>query len=1121
MTTLPRFSVQNPVLVNLLMVAIIIGGAYCALTMIREMIPESRPNMILITTSYPGATPSEVEKGITLKIEEKIKDVKGVEKILSTINEGESTIIAELESGFRWVDQAVNDIKAAIDTIPEEDFPEEARETRVAKFDPRWPVISVALYGNLDDRALKSMGERLRQDMLLLPGTTDVVLSGTRKDEISIEVEPARLAEFGMSFMDVAQVIATSNLDLPGGQVRTEDANVAVRTLGEKGRAEDLLELVLSSDPAGRAIRLRDVAQAFDTFEDVDVAGRFNALPAVNVTVFKTPEQDAVKIAGAVRALVAGKLNRPLIRPARERFLAFVTGNDPLRDIYERARSDPYPPGIGVEVHTDLSRFIEGRLELLQRNGFWGLILVTLSLLVFLHWRVAFWVMMGLMLAIAGALIAMTWLGQTLNLMTMFGLIIVLGLLVDDAIIVSEHVYSKVEQGVEPRLAAITGAEEVTWPVFCAVTTTIVAFVPLMFIEGQIGDWMGVLPVIVCVALSASLIESLAILPCHLAHGLRLSTRHVSPKLERRARTLSHWITTVREAQDNLVNVRLRNGYERFLRAAVSYRYITMAALTSCLIIAVGAVAGGHVPFVLLQKMDSETVVANLKMGVGTPIEGTREAAKLIERAALDLPERKTVYTLLGTQLSDNGLTSAPQAHLAQVYIELVAAEDRNRNSDVIINELRDKTANIPGVRKLTFASIQGGTAGAAIHLEISGSRIEDLVTVSERLQRRLTTYEGIMDIVDDFDAGRREVQIELLDSARALGLTTQSLATQVRSAFYGYEARKIQRGREDVRIMVRYPPEHRRRVYDIEAMRIAAGDQRFALIGERGNTGFLGGALTSTISAGGSPAQATQTLVPFTEVARLREGTGFASIKRKNQQRTVTITADVDSNVTSSDQVMAELSNEFPELSAAYPGMSFEFGGQKLETRKSFASLKTDFIAALILIYVILAGLFRTYIQPLLVMAVIPFGLIGAVVGHFIMGYPLTILSLIGLVALTGIVVNDSMILVVFVNRRVAAGADMFESVIEGGKSRLRPILLTSATTVLGMAPLLAERSFQAKFLIPMGISISAGLIFATILTLIAIPSLYLILNDVKIWLTGKPVKVLSADALAPVAES
>ncbi len=1078
MTSLPRFSVNNPVLINLFMMTILVGGVYGGLTLVREMFPESRPNQILITTAYPGATPAEVEKGITLKIEEQIKNIEGVETVRSVISEGLSMILVEMESGFEAMDRAVNDVESAIDSIPSEDFPEDALETRVAKFEPRLPVIDVSLFSDHGDRALKQLGERLREDVLELPGITDVILGGTRKDEISVEVKPDKLVEFSLSFMQVAEAIAASNLDLPGGQVRTPSANVAVRTLGEKDRGEQLHDIVIHSDSAGRTVRVRDIATVVDGFEDVDTAGSFRGLPAVTLIVYERSEQDAIEISALVRALVAGKTGQPLERSWTDRLLARLSGNDPVREAYEKAKSDPYPPGIGIETHSDLSVFVSGRLDLLMRNGQWGLLLVFLSLLVFLHWRVALWVMMGLILAITGALICMKLVGLSLNLITMGGLIIVLGLLVDDAIIVSEHVYSKVEQGIEPKLAAISGTEEVTWPVVCAIVTTIVAFFPLRYIKGQMGDWMGVLPLVVCVALSVSLVEALTILPSHLGHSLRPRS---NSKRDAAARTtLGAKLRWLAAGEHDLLMHLLRKPYDRLLRVATSYRYVTMGALCACMLVAIGAVKGDHVPFVFLQKMDSDSLYVNVKMGVAAPISSTRAATNVIEKAALERKDVKTVFALIGAQYNMDGAPSVPQSHLGQVFVELVPGEQREATSEEILQDLRANTADLTGVDTLRFQAIHGGPGGSAIQLEVRGHRVEDLIEVSDDIKSRLAGFAGVVDIADDFDAGRPEVQIELFESARSLGLTTRSLAMQVRSAFYGFEARKIQRGREDVKIMVRYPPEHRKRIYDIESMRVA------------------------------TPSGA---LVPFTEVARLTEGTGYASIRRTNQRRTVAVKADVDQSVTNSRKVMAALKKAFPDILRQHPGVELAFGGQQLETSKAFDSLDRSFLIAMLLIYVILAGLFRSYIQPLIVMSIIPFGLIGAVAGHFVMGYPLTIASMFGLVALTGVVVNDSMILVTFINKRVAKGMALQEAVIEGGKSRLRPILLTSVTTVLGMGPLLFETSFQAKFLIPMAISLSAGLIFATVLTLIAVPSLYMIVFDFKrilgafvAWLIGRP---------------
>lgn len=1065
--SLSRFSVQNPVIVNLLMVATIVAGVASGVTLVREMFPETTPNQVRVRTLYPGATPVEVENGISAKIEEVIKDVDGVEEIRTTDSEGVSLVIAMLYNDVEDVDQVVTDVKAAIDTIPRDEFPEEAEEPQVTKFEPQLPVINVSFFGDLDARQLKGLGKRLRDDLLAVPGITKVALSGTRKDEISIEVRPEKLIEYGLSLPEISRAVAAANLDLPGGQIKTGGANVAVRTLGESDQAQPIGDIIVRSDASGRVVRLSEVADVRDTFVDVDVISRFNAQPAVTVTAYKTPTQDAIEISRKVQALVAGKRREPLEQDWMDR-LKYRLGFKDERErvaVYRQAYNDPYPKLGEIQTSTNLANYIAGRLDLLTRNGFWGLIWVFVSLLIFLNWRVAFWVMSGLIISVLGTVLLMKLLGYSLNLLSMFGLIVVLGMLVDDAIVVGENIFTKVEQGVEPRLAAITGAEEVTWPVVCAVITTIVAFAPLMFIKGRLGDFMGVLPLIVLFALSVSLFEALSILPSHLAEWLRPHEPARASSLASRSRA---WAGRVRAVQTFFVKGLLQRNYQRLLRLSASYRYVTAATLMAALLVCAGFVAGGHVPFVFIQKMDSETITASLEMPVGTPIQTTETRMRIIENAIADVPEVRSLYTLIGTRYSVDGSAAAEATHLGQAIIELKPVEERDRTSDEIINELRAKTRDLPGANALTFESMQGGPAGAPIQIEIGGDRLADLTAVADRIKRELSAYEGVYDIEDDFDAGRREIQITLLDSARALGLTTESLATQVRGAFYGLEARIVQRDREDVKIMVRYPAQYRRRIYDLESMRVAVPDG---------------------------------TLVPFSEVARFNEGRGFATIRRKDQKRTVTVTADVDERDPNANasRINASLAAIFPEIARAYPGIKLEFGGQQRERAKSLGSLKYDFLAGLLMIYAILAALFRSYTQPLIVMFAIPFGMIGVVVGHIAMGYPITFLSLIGLVALSGIVVNDSLILMTFINRARAEGATPYEAVIRGGTARLRAILLTTITTILGLAPLLTETSFQAKFLIPMGIAIAAGLAFATALTLLGLPAFYLILFDIK----------------------
>jgi multidrug efflux pump subunit AcrB len=1066
MKSIARYSVENPVLVNMVMLAILFGGIYAGSTLIREMFPESRPNVVMITAPYPGATPLEVEKGLALRIEEAVKDIEHIDKIVTQITEGLCTVRVEMTSEVDDIDQAVNDFKAAIDTIPRDELPEEAEEIRVTKIEPRLPVIAVTIFGDADERTRKVLGERLRDDLLLLPEISDVALSGIRKAELAVEVEPEKLVEYGTSLAEVAAAIRAANLDLPGGQVKTTRQNVSVRTLGETDDADRIAETIVRTAPNGELVRVRDLGRVLDSFVDVDTVGRFNGKPAVSATVYKTGTQDAIDIADRVKAFAAGKSRQPLELGGLTRLKNLLGVRTDIQQVYQQAYNDPYPGNITILTHSNLARFIESRLDLLKRNGFWGLTLVFLSLLFFLNVRVAFWAMMGLVLSVCGAVVLMSLLGETLNLISMFGLIVVLGLIVDDAIVVAENIYHRVERGENPRSAAVTGTQEVTWPVIIAVCTTIGAFIPLMFIEGRIGDFMGVLPVVVMCALGVSLVEAFSILPSHLAEALR-PVRNGVGRLPPRT-----WVARIarplRQAEEHFVLDVLSRHYERLVRGAVRQRYVTMAAATMVLLITVGLVAGRRVPLVFIQKMDSETIEVNLDMPIGTPAERTLEAMKIVENACLATEEVETVFAIVGARVQADmqGVETTQVSHLAQLFIELQSIEQRERSSDDVIVELRSRTAGIPGVNSLRYQSRQGGPGGPEIEIEVTGEDLTHILAVTEALKSKLAEYQGVFDLVDDYEEGHPELQIELLDSARPLGLTTRSLATEVRGAFYGLEARTLQRGREDVDIRVRFPEDRRRHIYELETMWVA------------------------------TPAGTT---VPFCEVARLEEARGTAAIRRVDQRRAVVVAADIDQRQNNAEDIIADLQPTIAGLERDYPGVRIVFAGNKREMAKSLGSLRRDFVIALIIIYFMLAGLFKSYIQPIVVLTAVPFGLTGVIAGHLLMGYPLTMLSMIGTVALTGIVVNDALILVDFINKEIASGTDVRAAVIAAGLRRLRPIILTSLTTILGLAPLMTETSFQAKFLIPMAIAISFGLAFATVLTLILVPANYVIVHDLQ----------------------
>ena len=1077
MNSLPRFSVRNPVIVGLLMMGILGGGLYASFTLVREMFPESRPKQVMITTPYPGASPEEVEKGIALRLEDALEDVDDIEKVSTTINEGMCSILVEMESSADDIDQAVNDIKSVVDAIPRDELPDEAEETVVRKFEPTLPVISVTIFGETDERTLKDFALELEDELLALPSVTKVQVGGTRKAELSVEVFPEKMLEYDLSLAQIADAIRQSNLDLPAGQVKTRASNIAVRTLGESDDADVIAETVLKAGRNGQLVRVKDVGRVVDGFEDTDVSSRFAGLPAVDLTISKTTEQDAIRIAENVKAFVAGKMgNREYEWDSLTKVKNTLGITTEPQRIYERALNAPFPPYLQLDTHTNLARFIEGRLDLLTRNGFYGLILVFFSLLIFLDLRVAFWVMAGLLVSIAGALMLMAAVGATLNLISMFGLIVVLGIIVDDAIVVGENIFARFERGDPPEHAAIQGAEEVAWPVAIAVLTTVAAFAPLMMIEGRMGDFMGVLPVVVVCALTVSLLEALVILPSHLAESLhKVRRRTIS---DTTTTSGGSWWTRLTTWQNRLIGEHMPNQFERFLRVAARYRYVTLAMSIGALLLSLGMIVGERVPFVFMPKIDSETLTANLEMPVGTPVEQTTAALKIVEDAINDLDQSgdlSTMYSLIGGSLSfgSDGGTFSAKSHLGQVIVELLPLDDRGsgRTSEQILSELREKTAGIPGVRSLTYRGMQGGPSGAEIEIEVSGGELDTLAEISNTLKAELANYAGVFDIADNHEGGRREIRLELLDSARPLRITTRDLATEVRGAFYGLEARTIQRPREDVDIRVIFPPERRRALYELEAMRIHSG---------------LG------------------TMVPIAEVARMYETDGYSTIRRVDGRRALTVTADVDQDTTTGEKVIAGLAPLVQEIEQKYPHIRIDFTGNKRETQKSMGSLQRDFMIALVLIYCLLAGLFKSYVQPLIVMAAVPFGMTGAVVGHFVHDSPLTILSMIGLVALTGIVVNDSLIMVDFINHEVANGHNLFESVIAGGRRRLRPILLTSLTTILGLAPLMTERSLQARFLIPMAISITWGLAFATVLTLVVVPSIYLIFEDIKV-LFGK----------------
>ena len=769
--------------------------------------------------------PAEIERAITIKVEEAVRDIEGVEKIESTVSDSITSTVLSLYNDVDDVDLVLQEVKVEVDAI--QDLPADAEKSTIRKLEPRLPVIAVALYGEGDESSRKRAARELRDDLLLLPGISDVQISGVRDDEISVEIRPDKLLEYNVTFDEIAEAIRQKNLDISGGELESDRTLMSIRTLGERTRGVDLENIVIRSQPGGRNVFLSDVAVIRDEFIDSDLEAFFNGYPAANCTVFKTPSQDAIQIAQLVKGYVAGKQNAPFdpdgIRAAHEQpwywrpfsiVDAYVSREitsslgrpDPI-GVYEEARLTPLTHGFELTLHSDLSRFIEGRLNLMLRNGKTGLLLVLVSLVLFLNWRVAFWAAIGLPVSFLGTMIVMWAFGASLNLISLMGLILVLGIIVDDAIIIGENIFRHIENGLPPKEAAVKGAEEVMWPVTIAIMTTIAAFSPLLFFQGQIGDFMKVLPVVVVAALTVSLFEAMLILPAHLSKMPPDAAIHkpVSDKHGWLRRVLSRLDAMRQSFLDALIH----RFYDRLLRVFLRWRYVTVAVAASTVIAFFGLIAGGIVETVLIQKMDSETVIAALEMPVGTPAAKTKAQMTALSDAAMQNPEIKAVQSIVGVQYDFTGAGAigvTMQPHLGQLVVELYQADEREHSSEQIVAQLREESRKLSGVNSVTWEAISGGPGGNDIEVQVTGDNFDDILEVAEILKARFDMLAGVYGLDDNHEEGKREVRVELKEAARSTGITVASLGNQVRSAFYGREAKRVTRNREDVRIMVRYP---------------------------------------------------------------------------------------------------------------------------------------------------------------------------------------------------------------------------------------------------------------------------------------------------------------------------
>ncbi len=1044
---------QNHVAATLVALAFAVAGLAALLSgkVRREVFPEIAPNIVTVQVPYPGATPVEVEQGVCLRVEEAVEGVTGVDRITSNANEGVGLVVVEaLESAD--LDRVLADVKDRVDAIT--NFPAEAEEPIVTRLVTRKEVISVTIHGDADERALKRLAEEARDALAALPEISQIELAAVRPYEIRIEVSEEALRRHRLTFDDVARAVRRSSLDLPGGAIKAETGQTLLRVQGQMYRGEEFAQIALLTAPDGTRVTVGDVARVVDDLAEDDLQARFDGKPAALLRVFRVGEQDAIAITAAVKRWVEGEGKKRL------------------------------PPGVRMDTWRDESIILKDRIDLLTTNAMQGLVLVFVILALFLQLRVAIWVAIGIPVSFLGAVAFMPALDLSVNMISLFAFLLVLGIVVDDAIVVGENIVLQRKAGASPLLAALRGSREVRSPVFASVMTTVAAFLPMVFsVPGSDAQIWRVIPLIVIPVLLISLVESQLCLPAHLA-GLPADDPTRRSPLPVRA-----WqaIQGSFQAALDWLTVRL---YQPFLELSLRWRYATIAASVTSMLLCFASVAAGYPRFVFFPTVDGDNLVVSLTLPQGTPLATTAAQLARIEQAVRDVcaecdarrpqgsdPVLEHMLASIGTQpyaveQARNGGSRDAQfqsgSHLAELNVQLLPSERRDLPSDEILTAVRERIGAVPDAVELQYTTSFFST-GKDVDIELYHQDPTTLQVAVDELLAGLRAMPDVKDATTSFRAGKPELELRIRPTAESLGVAQQDLARQVRQAFYGEEAQRVQRGRDDLKVMVRYPESGRRSLQDLEGLRIrtANGDE-----------------------------------IPLAEVADAELGRAAATISRVDRKRSLRVSGEIDETDpnASPSAVNARLRDAvLPALVARHPGLGWAFQGDQKKQADLLRSLAGGFVVALFLIYALMAVPLKSFTQPLLIMTAIPFGVVGAVAGHMLTGFDLSILSMFGVVALAGVVVNDNIVLVDWVNQKRAEHATLFEAVRTAGAARLRPILLTSLTTFGGLTPLLLEKSVQARFLIPMAVALGFGVMFATLVSLVLVPALYLVMDDAR----------------------
>ncbi|MDP6979241.1 MAG: efflux RND transporter permease subunit [Myxococcota bacterium] len=1036
--------VRNPVAANLLM-ALLVAGGVLALPMIRqEEFPAIETDIVQISVEYPGASPGEIEESVCVRVEEEIDGTPDIKRINTKAVEGACVMFVELVIGAN-TDASVSEIESrvnALDTLPDDSDP-----PVISKLITKRQVLEVALSGHVAERELKVIGERARDQIASLPEVSQVNLKYDRPYEISIEVSEDALRRHGLSIGQVADAVRRSSLDLPGGSVKTVGGEILLRTVAQAYEGNEFERIIVMTRNDGTIVRLNEIATIIDGFEETDLRATIDGVPTVVVEVSLIGDEDILDAAAAVREWMAD-------------FIPTL------------------PEGVTLQVFNDESIDLTARLNALTRNARSGIILVLLVLTLFLRFRLAMWVAAGVPISLLGAVMLFPTFAISISTLTVMAFILVLGILVDDAIVIGESVHQHEQKGKSQEQAAIEGTQEVFVPVTFGVMTTVAAFLPLILVPGNMGEFFGVIGYAAIICLAFSLIESQLILPGHLAH------RRTSSKKGRPNPVVAKWQQLQESMAAGLERVG-RSGYGRLLDSAIDWRYASTAAAVGVLLLAMTLFTSGRMRYQFFPPVEGDMVYATLTMPQGVPLERTQIAVKQLEDAAAQVKQEfdeklpgpsivKHVMVTIGDKLFRGGPqmpdSQGGGSHLAEVGIELVSAMERETSAGEVERRWREVAGAIPDAIELTFSSIDF-SAGKPIEIELRGGTLEDLTQAAAMLRGELATYRGVMDIADTFRAGKQEVKLRLRDEARMLGLTQFDLASQVRQSFYGEEVQRIQREGDDVRVMVRYTEDERHSLGSLDDMRIR------------------------TVEG---------VEVPFSAVADVELSRGFATIERTDLQRAVSVVAEVERSTTTPENVLGDLTPKLDGLLAGYPGVTWRLAGEQEEHHSAMMGLFRGAALALLIIYGLLAIPLNSYTQPFIIMSVIPFGIVGAILGHYIMGWDIVFFSILGMVALSGVVVNSSLVLVHTINRLRGEGLEFMDAVTQAGKRRFRPIVLTSATTYLGLLPLMFEASPPAIPLIPMAISLGYGVLYASIMTLLMVPVGYVILDDWQRLLRG-----------------